>query len=72
MPSHLICGDGAIVVMLPLVSFGMDIDGKRFWSFFHLVKWISSHFLMSIERPFFVSQFFYCFVSCLEYMCVSA
>jgi hypothetical protein len=30
MPSHLICGDGAIVVMMSSVLLGMDINGKRF------------------------------------------
>jgi hypothetical protein len=46
-----------IAVVLPSVLFGMDIGGRLIWSFFRLVKWISSHFLTSIERPFFVSQF---------------
>jgi hypothetical protein len=55
IPSHLICGDGAIIIVLSLDSFNINIDGKLFWSFLRLVKWINSHFLVSIERPFLVS-----------------
>jgi hypothetical protein len=57
IPSHLICGDSAIIFVLSSDLLGIDIDGKLFWSFLRLVKWINSHFLVSIERPFLVSHF---------------